>query len=515
MLHTFFRPALLAVSTLLVMASRGQYTVDWSEAAADINKQGELAARDSADNVIVTGYRPSYLGNGHIYTRKYDKYGVLQWEAVDMTGATWKFERPTAIAVTDAQEIVVVGHEYTGTSNTFPDTAVVIKYGPQGNLLWRTELGHGYSYGVRGALDASGNVYVGMIGVQPPGFTLAKVDGSGNVLFDLSDATYGGTSLSAMRVRDDRVVMVAGGPGVAHGALSVWDTTGVFLWGADIAGYGAQDVELDEAGNTYVLTSFPDQVAQGTAADLVVRKYDAAGDSIAQFSFDFNGADGATRMVYRDGRLTTIGWNIQSGSGYMDWITARIDTAGGLVWSARYNATSTNDERPSWLAVRDNGEVFVTGQGGPSNGMFLSYVTVKYDAAGAQAWAHTDPYYGGRGMCCVLGKDSAVYVAGLSAMTVTRYVDQLITSAQLQAGEEPHFGLFPNPTSGVVRLSVPSKLRVDRLEVLDQGGRTVKIQPGVLPVEGTLIDLSGLSHGAYMVRVVHPSGAVVLPVVVE
>jgi hypothetical protein len=52
-------------------------------------------------------------------------------------------------------------------------------------------------------------------------------------------------------------VLTGTGIGAVHGAVAAWDTAGNFLWSHLVNGFGAQDVEVDDALNTYVLTSFP------------------------------------------------------------------------------------------------------------------------------------------------------------------------------------------------------------------------------------------------------------------
>ena len=69
----------------------------------------------------------------------------------------------------------------------------------------------------------------------------------------------------------------------------------------------------------------------------------------------------------------------------------------------RYNGTTGNDEQPYFLAAKANGEVYVTGKGGPiftqSNGSsYLRMVTLKYGNTGAMKWLDTLNIYSGWGM---------------------------------------------------------------------------------------------------------------------
>ena len=118
---------LILIVLLSVPGLQAQYTIDWSHPAADNFKTGVMAARDTSDNLIVVGYRASYLGAGHIFTQKYDLNGVLQWEQVDCTGVPFRFEQPTWVSTTSTNDIYVSGFLYSGTNSIYPDSAVVLK----------------------------------------------------------------------------------------------------------------------------------------------------------------------------------------------------------------------------------------------------------------------------------------------------------------------------------------------------------------------------------------------------
>lgn len=489
---------------LLTSVASAQYVIDWSHPASDSQRTGVMAATDTESNLIVTGYRSSFIGDAHIFTRKFNSAGDLLWESVDQTGLQWKFERPTWIGTTSTNDIFVTGYKYVGTSNTIADTAVVLKYNSTGQLLWKREIARGWTYGVRGALDEAGNIYVGLIGVTPSGFSLVKFDGDGQLQFDVSDQQVGGSALSVVRVKNGVVVVAGVGPGSIRAPLRAWSTTGTPLWSTVLRGNGAVDVQLDDAGNCYVLTDSYDPFT--SERDMVIKKLDAAGDSLTQFEYDFNGTDLPSRMVLVNGRITAIGANIQTGSAYMDWITFQIALDGELIWSARYDAMVANDEKPSWVEALPTGEVFVSGQGGPSAGQasWMSYAVLKYDAAGQVAWAHTDPYYGYIGVSCVVAPDQALYVLGQTAMTATRYRDDL-TNTVPDAEQRDVLYAYPNPFS-------------DQLSVelgYDRSWRSVELRTVTGQVlftaeqrQGATLTLptASLAPGTYVLHVCHAQG---------
>jgi len=476
---------------LLVSRSHAQYTIDWSHPAADTYKVGVMAARDTADNLIAVGTRSSFFGGAFIFTRKYDKDGVLLWEQVDTTGIAWLWEQPTWVTTSSTNDIYVTGYIYSGTNNIYPDSVVVLKYDAQGNMQWRRTMGPVYIYGVyvRCVLDANDDLYVGVVGRTSGGFSLTKYDPNGNMLFDVSEANPTAANLTSMRLKGDRVTLVGGTGSLVRGTVATWDTSGNFLWSHPVAGYGAQDVEVDDALNTYVLTSYPNLVSPQSDRDMVIKKFDATGDSITQYAYDFNGVDQSIRMTLVNGRLTVIGW----GNGTMKWTTFQTDLSGALQWSVAYDAMASLEEIPGWVVARENGDVFVTGRGGPLyQGQFTQFVTVKY-SNGMQQWAHTDPYSGYRGVACVLGRDSAVYVLGETAMTVTRYIDDLATSIDPRTSNTDGSRAYPNPASDVLLL--PHDARMSGLTATDPMGRTTQ----VITTSGR-VDVSTWVAGVYTLR---------------
>ncbi|MEO0727626.1 MAG: T9SS type A sorting domain-containing protein [Bacteroidota bacterium] len=87
------------------------------------------------------------------------------------------------------------------------------------------------------------------------------------------------------------------------------------------------------------------------------------------------------------------------------------------------------------------------------------------------------------------------YVAAEDYAAIGTYcleVTQLETVG-LQDIRHTAFNIYPNPTTGMVQLD---GFTADRIEVLDQLGRTVRVQP----TGGTSYDLSGLPAGVYVLK---------------
>jgi len=97
--------------------------------------------------------------------------------------------------------------------------------------------------------------------------------------------------------------------------------------------------------------------------------------------------DYATAMATdADGNVYVTGYSPGAGTAN-DYATVKYDSTGRELWVARYAGSSWSDDVPFALALDNSGNVYVTGQ----SGIYPDYniVTVKYTAAGSQAWVAT------------------------------------------------------------------------------------------------------------------------------
>ncbi len=401
-----------------------QYSTDWIRPAESTQKIGVMIARDNQDNVIATGYWPSY----NMFTRKYNRFGVLQWETVSASGIPSNYERPLWVTTDNNNNVFVAGYRYAGTSS--PIALIVLKYSSAGVQLWKkvvSPVNNLVGMRLRCELDNNGNLYVGATGVGAlPGFALIKLDTDGTILFTQNNDANAPTYFGSMRIKGNKIVLTssAGNPSIA--AVAVWDTTGTLLWTAGVQGRGGRDIEIDDAGNVYLLTSFSTQVSPTSQMDIDIYKFNSSGTQLWKKDFDFGGYESATRFTYVANKLSVIG-DASIAASYFDWITFQVDTDGNMIWNTRYNETSGNDEAPYFLSAKANGDVFVTGKGGPMYTLFgsqyLRMITVKYDSTGLRKWIDSVNIYSGWGLASTLASDSSLYVLSGTSMTVFHFLD--------------------------------------------------------------------------------------------
>ena len=176
---------LTAVLLFLTLITQGQYSIDWIRPAESFSKTGVMVVRDQADNVAVTGF----ITSNNIFTRKYDRFGNLQWEAVSTSGVASNYEKPVWINADSNNNILVVGYRYVNSGVLqYPNALVILKYNPAGTLLWKNTIAMTFfvntfiSFNLRSEVDANGNLYIGTVASSPSGFVLVKLAPDGTTL---------------------------------------------------------------------------------------------------------------------------------------------------------------------------------------------------------------------------------------------------------------------------------------------------------------------------------------------
>ena len=221
--------------------------------------RGYGVAVDHAGNVFVTGHYQSEdgefdgvklppAGNYDVFTAKYDAAGKLLWVR---TGGGAGYDYGHGVGVDTAGNCYVVagvvkdakfdGRDYpSGTTR-----ALVIKYSPDGKLLWLTQ-----SEGDKGSASA-GNI---------------AVDAAGNswICGGISgDLAYGEAKLASAGQRNFYIVKI--------------DPSGKPLWAAQSAGKtegGGGSIGVDAAGRAYVCGMFKGTTTFGRESFTSVDNYD-------------------------------------------------------------------------------------------------------------------------------------------------------------------------------------------------------------------------------------------------
>ncbi|MEO8514318.1 MAG: SBBP repeat-containing protein [Ignavibacteria bacterium] len=179
----------------------------------------------------------------------------------------------------------------------------------------------------------------------------------------------------------------------------------------------ARNVIVDNAGNVYVAGSSRGVNAQ----DYTVLKYNSAGALLWEARYDgpAHGNDDAQWMITDDSGNIYVTGSSRSVTGFDDYATVKYNSEGQLQWDARYNGTANNSDKALKVVVDISRNVYVTGWSNGS-GSLLDYTTIKYNSTGTEEWVSR---YNGPGndwdvpTGIVVDNSGNVYVTGSSQTT--------------------------------------------------------------------------------------------------
>ncbi len=459
-------------------------------------------ALDAASNVYTTGsfdgtadFDPgigtyTLMGNGggsqDVFILKLDLLGNFIW-ARNLGGN--QAEQPYCIA-TDAIGNVYTTGEYSGVADFDPGIgtytlssvginfdAFISKLNSSGTFVWAKSIG-GTSNDIANsiAVDLSGNVYT-------TGYF------SGTMDFDPGIGTYTITSVGA----DDIFI-------------SKLDASGNFVWGKNFGGtsyeYG-QSIAVDGSGNVFTTGNF----------DGVV---------------DFDPNIGTYTLVT---------------SGSPDIYVSKLNTNGVFAWAKQMSGVSYDIGQS--IAVDGMGNVYTTGYfsgvtdfdpglssftitPSGSSDMFIS----KLDPSGNFNWVEQIGGNGAtNGYCLALDAIGNLYSTGwytgtcdfdptVSTFPLTSngpvwwdiFIQKLSTTT-LGVNEnfiEYGFSIYPNPTSGIFKISVSNSKQNNSVEIYNSIGTLILRQNNL-----DIIDLSNNANGLYFVKVMSDDAIVGMQKVVK
>ena len=260
----------------------------------------------------------------------------------------------------------------------------VVKYGPDGNVLWaRRAGGGGDDAGAGVTVDRMGNLHL-----------TGAFSGT---------ADFGGLTLQSSGGKDAFVV--------------AYDRDGNALWARGLggnAGDAGHRIACDSAGNSYVIGAFSGSAAfrssvfnSGGGTDVFLAKFSASGFPLWMKRFGGPAADRATGLtldaagnVFVTGTFTDTaefgGISLSSG-GVEQVFLIKCDRAGSVLWAKKSLGLDT--AIGTSIVADENGSVFLTGafSGTASFGATTltarqggDHFVAKYGGAGTVEWAACD-----------------------------------------------------------------------------------------------------------------------------
>ncbi len=399
----------LLLSTLVFgtsfLAVNAQINIQWqtryTSAGSNVDRAEDLF-KDAAGNVYVTGLGLGASGNFDYITIKYDAVGAQVWKS-EYNGPGNSLDEAHAITVDGSGNVYVTGWSYGGAGTGY-DYATV-KYNSAGVQQWAsryTNVAGGTDEAWDISVDNSGNVFVtgssdgagsnsaattvryNSAGVQQ---FANRFEGAGGAI----DAAY---AIYVDAVTGDSYVTGYTFQNAANDFNYItikYNLAGAQQWATT---YNSPDANFDQAtaiavdasGNVYV-TGYS-QTLVLTNYDYATVKYNSTG--VQQWQVRYNGTgndyDRANAITLdATGNVYVTGKSVGAGSAAEDAFTIKYDNLGVSQWTARYNGPSNGYDEGKAIAVDATGNVYITGYSFTS-GVNNDYLTIKYDATGAQEW---------------------------------------------------------------------------------------------------------------------------------
>ncbi|HEY5762766.1 MAG TPA: hypothetical protein VIS73_06135, partial [Rhodocyclaceae bacterium] len=384
--------AMAEVSTVVSTAATGPgYELVWANTPGGVS-----VATDAADNVYSVLW--DYNRAGDIYLTKRNVDGVLQWEVrFDNTDLS-RHEVATWVDTDSQGNVLVSGTIRSGYSKPVNANSVLMKFAPDGRLLWRQVYATDFdgSSTRKLLIDNADNVYVLGLGRSPSGqrTTVRKFRSDGSTEWDWFDPVGIGNPLNFKWAADGDLVIAARTYfGSLNGYAKV-DRSGSTVWALS-AFYSptAGDAAGDAAGNTYLING------SDSATGSVLRKLGPGGATLWERTHSLAGL-----------RVEVGSDNSPVVSGFPNRVTAgaafvKFDPSGNLLW-ANLDADGPGVALLAHSQMRLdslNNAYLVAGN--------LSQMGVtKVLSDGSSAWTALVPFGYGYGMA--FGSNQQVFVAG-------------------------------------------------------------------------------------------------------
>lgn len=316
------------------------------------DERANTIAADSANNMIVAGYRVNAAGNQDIFVTKYNSSGIEQWTNI-YNGPASGNDVATGVDVDSNNNIIVTGYTYNGSNIDF----ITIKYNSNGTALWS-------------GMDGAGGI--------------AKIYNGG------------GTDIAnAVAVDSGNNIVVTGNTAVGANIdfyTIKYNSSGTELWHATYDNSavtnswdGAMAVAIDSSNNIAV-TGFSQNNNVTLEDDFYTIKYNSGGNMVWQTRYTNNGFSSDANGVAIDPSSNDVVVVGNTGSAdNTDFFTIKYKAADGeVVWGKIHdNGTLTSDIANS-VAIDNSGNIFIAGQIKGNNSW--DYGILKYNYTGAEVW---------------------------------------------------------------------------------------------------------------------------------
>ena len=505
----------------------------------------------------------------------------LNWEWAKSAGGL-KHEEAYSVSTDDIGNFVVSGN-FRSTSLTFGNTTLtnkggddifVVKYDPNGSVLWAKSVGginNDLAYGV--SIDTSGNIVITGV-FSSPSLTIGsttftnsgdfdifviKYDPNGNVLWAKSAGGINSDIAYCVSTDVSGNIVVTGtfsSPTLTFGSTSLankgsddifvvkYDLNGNILWAKSAGGLNEEYsfyVSTDVSGNIVLTGTFSSPTLSFDSTTLTrigrntfVVKYDPNGNVLWAKSTDGNNWDVSYSVStdvngniilagYTGSPTLTFGSTTLTNKGGDDIFVVKYDPIGNVLWAK--SVGGINSDVAEEISTDASGNIVVVGyfnsitlsSGTTSltnNGGYDIFI-IKYDPNGNILWANsvggvnTDAAYGistdifgNNIMVGVFGSPSVTF--GSTTLTNMGDGDMFVAKLSLATGigvvnKETVMLIAPNPFNNIALIQLPEAVNNAEIIIRDLLGE--RILASKFSGKEYLLEKGTMSPGVYFVEI--------------
>ena len=344
-------------------------------------------AIDSSGNIIVAGYTTSSgSGGSDFLIAKYNSSGTLQWQKT--LGGTG-MDEARSVAIDSSGNIIVAG--YTTSSGSGGSDFLIAKYNSSGTLQWQKTLGGTLSdVAFSVAIDSSGNIivagYTASSGSGGNVVLIAKYNSSGTLQWQKTLGGTGNEIVYSFAIDSSDNIIVAGYIDDSTGSIDIliakYNSSGSLLWQKTLIGTGsdnAQSVAIDSLDNIIVAG----YITYSNSNDFLIAKYNSSGSLLWQKALGGRGNDQAYSVA-----IDSLDNIIIAGSTDYDFLIAKYNSSGSLLWQKTLGGGGLgNNEFAYSVAIDSSNNIIVAGTSSGSGGS--DFLIAKYNSSGTLLWQKT------------------------------------------------------------------------------------------------------------------------------
>lgn len=461
------------------IATQAQVNVEWSNYPGGVS-----VAVNSSHEVYSVNW--DYNPAGDITLTKRNSSGTVLWSSTYDNTDNTRHEVATWIATDSQNNCIVSGTIRSGYSNPVNAASLLMKYNPEGELLWRVV----YESSFEGSstrkilIDSSDNIYVLGLGMGSNGMVarVKKFNSNGEMLWTYYDVNGIGSPINC-KFTPDNALIVSGRSitGIINGYLKL-STEGTLIWSkTGITSPTVGDLAGDAFGHTYIING--ENV--GSNAGSVLEKLDTSGVSIWT---NTNVMAGSKVEVGSDHQPIISGFP-NSGTGGAAFM--KYTSEGAVLWQ------NLNADGPDVLLLHGQLKLDAANNAYLSAGNLFNMAICKINADGTNGWVGLVSG-SSQASSFVIDTDNSVYVVGGTTAKLGQ------SPLNVALFDSASFIISPNPFASRIDILNENDEAIKNVFIYDLYGKL--IYRGDFSGLTTSLFLPDISKGIYIITIVNQYG---------